>query len=154
MWAGRGNCSQTVSDPSPDGAPPGSTTASATAIAMDDIERVRRLVFLYAQLLDDSRHDEWRDLIPHNRRGQARLEDAQVDGVTSPAHHRVVQSLCEFGPVFGRHQPALGIPMCLQIRRTNRTKSRHLSVHYVERRWAEPHAANQDPRPGAAFFGV
>ena len=91
-----------------------------------------------------------RDLIPHIRRRQARLEDAQVDGITSPAHHRVVQSLCEFGPVFGRHQPAIGIPVRLQISRTNRTESRHLSVHYVERRWAEPHAANQDPRPGSS----
>ena len=31
-------------------------------MAMDDIEGVRRLVFLYGQLLDDSRHHEWADL--------------------------------------------------------------------------------------------
>lgn len=41
------------------GTPP---RVDASVAAMDDIESIRRLVFIYSQLLDDSRLDEWEAL--------------------------------------------------------------------------------------------
>src|SRR5688572_7672816 len=97
---------------------------------------------------------EQRDLAAYIARRQPRLKNAQVDCVTSAADHCVVKPLRELRSVFGRYEPAVRVPMCLQVRGTDRTKSSHLRVQRIERRGTEPHAANQNAGTGATFIGV
>jgi uncharacterized protein (TIGR02246 family) len=73
---------------------------------MDDIEGIRRLIFLYSQLLDDSRLDEWQDLFTEDavftvwgtvHTGRSAIRDG-IGGMTSelPGKHVAYATVVDF----------------------------------------------------------